>query len=295
MFFVTDFHFPARGRVFDVAAAELGLIAMHVQASDLDQLMLVQHGVGSSLPLTDPLHEYSQPAMAADNPQIVVFRERRVFTLDGRKVFLPGEIQSRPATLAGFAGPPTTLPFSRIERDESQPAVTADGRYVAFVRDAPNEANDRLFVWDSQTQTLMNPNGVDLGLRFTARDCGSTSLYTRLVIASSVISGSGFVNASLVQAASIGIFVQRIVGTTQVLGKTTWQLETVGRFPLGAYGEGNVFTHWDFHVNGAPLPAGHYLVTVRAVEPDAVRELGEPQTLWIGNNGNVFVSGGEKP
>jgi hypothetical protein len=66
-----------------------------------------------------------------------------------------------------------------------------------------------------------------------------------------------------------------------VLGRKAYELETVGRFPLGSFGAGNVFTHWDFEVDGEPLPPGKYLVTLRAVEGDVVRELGEPQVLRI--------------
>jgi hypothetical protein len=118
-------------------------------------------------------------------------------------------------------------------------------------------------------------------LQDTASRCGSLSLYTRAVVLGSVISRVGTVNATLASAASIGIFVQRIVGKTQLLGRKAYELETVGRFPLGSYGEGNVFTHWNFEVNGEPLPPGRYLVTLRAVEGDVVRELGEPQVLRI--------------
>ena len=296
---IPDFDFRAGGRVIGVAAATLPVwIAMHVQASDRDQLLLFQRSVGTSSALSDSRYEYSQPAMAANDPQTVVFRQRRISIRDGHKVFSPGEIQFRPATLAGFAGTPTTLPFSGTAHDESQPAVTADGRYIAFVRGGTG-ANDRLFVWDSQTQTLLNSNGVDLGQPSTVATCGSLSLYTRPVFATSAISTSAFsqvgnVNVTLVQASSIGIFVQRIVGKTEVLGRKAYELETVGRFPLGEYGAGNVFTHWDFEVDGEPLPPGRYLVTVRAVEGDVVRELGNPQLLKVHKNGRIRVRGTEE-
>jgi hypothetical protein len=292
---VPNFDFRAGGRVIGVAVATLPLwIAMHVKASDRDQLLLFQRSVGTSSALSDSRYEYSQPAMAANDPQSVVFRQRRISIRDGHKVFSPGEIQSRPATLAGFAGTPTTLPFSGTAHDESQPAVTADGRYIAFVRFFV--ANDRLFVWDTQTQTLLNSNGVDLGQPGTAVRCGSLSLYTRPVFATSAISTSSFsqvgnVNVTLVQASSIGIFVQRIVGKTEVLGRKAYELETVGRFPLGSYGAGNVFTHWDFEVDGEALAPGKYLVTVRAVEGDVVRELGEPQVLKIDKQGRAHMLG----
>jgi hypothetical protein len=278
-FVATQFDFRTSGRVVDVAVGDPSWIAMHVQASNLDQLLLVQRAVGSSTPLASQSYEYSQPALA-DNPQTVFFRQRRIYMLSGQKVFLPGDIASRPASLGAFAGTPAILPFNRIDREESQPSITSDGRYLAFVRDTPS-ANDRLFVWDTQTQTLLNPNGVDMGMAFTSSRCGSTSVYTRPVFLSTAILSSGVVNATLISTASIGIFVQRIVGKTRVLGRKTYELETVGRVPLGSFGAGNVFTHWDFEVDGEPLPPGKYLVTLRAVEGDAVRELGEPRVLKI--------------
>ena len=106
-----------------------------------------------------------------------------------------------------------------------------------------------------------------------------------------MITSAGNVNATLLGASSIGIFVQRIVGKTRVLGQVEYQLETVGRFPLGSFGEGNVFTQWDFTVGGAPLPPGFYQVTVRAVEGDVVRELGKPQGLWIDVQGRPHMIG----
>ena len=281
-FVATGFDFRTSGRVVDVAVGDSGWIAMHVQASNLDQLLLVQRAVGTSTPLASPSYEYTQPALA-ENPQSVFFRQRRIFMLGGQKVPLPGDIASRPASLGAFAGTPTILPFNRADREESQPSITADGRYLAFVRDAAS-ANDRLFVWDTQTQTLLNPNGVDMGQPFSSIRCGSTSIYTRPAFLSTAILSSGAVNATLTSASNIGIFVQRIVGKTKVLGRKTWKLETVGRVPLGSYGAGNVFTHWDFEVDGEPLPPGKYLVTLRAVEGDIVRELGEPQVIRIGKH-----------
>ncbi len=200
-------------------------------------------------------------------------------------VLQDGDIAFRPGSIEGFPGTPTrVLGGVSTSAEESQPALTSDARYLAFVRGGTG-GNDRLFVWDPQTQTMLNPNGVDLGLRDSSSGCGSLSLYTRPVISSSVISRTGTVNARLASTSSIGIFVQRIVGKTRVLGRKAYELETVGRVPLGIYGAGNVFTHWDFEVDGEPLPPGKYLVTLRAVEDTAegtvVRELGEPQVIRI--------------
>ena len=236
--------------------------------------------ISSSLPLRSTSADYSQPALAADDAQRVYFKQRLL--VNG--VLQDGDIAFRPGSLEGFPGTPTrVLGGVSTSADESQPALTSDARYLAFVRSGTG-GNDRLFVWDPLTQTMLNSNGVDLGLRDSSSGCGSLSLYTRPVIDSSVISRTGTVNARLASTASIGIFVQRIVGKTRVLGRKAYELETVGRVPLGSYGAGNVFTHWDFEVDGEPLPPGKYLVTLRAVEGDFVRELGEPQVLKIGKS-----------
>ncbi|RIL07817.1 MAG: hypothetical protein DCC71_01685 [Proteobacteria bacterium] len=288
----TRFNFRNAGNVNDVAVSAGPLYVMEVSGL-LGSLVLNRiSGSGggsggsftvggsnnlSSFPLRSTSFDYSQPALA-DEPDLVYFKQRRVVN----NVFQDGDIAFRPATLEGFPGTPTrVLGGVSTSAEESQPALTADGRYLAFVRGGTGGANDRLFVWDPLTQTMLNPNGVDLGLQDTSSRCGSLSLYTRSILASGTISRVGDVNATLLQASSIGIFVQRIVGETKVLGRKTYELETVGRVPLGSYGEGNVFTHWDFAVNGEPLPPGRYLVTLRAVEGDVVRELGEPRVLRI--------------
>jgi len=248
--------------------------------------------ISSSLPLRSASADYSQAALAADDGQRVYFKQRLV--VGG--VFQDGDIAFRPATtLADFPGTPTrVLGGVSTSAEESQPALTSDARYLAFVRGTFG-ANDRLFVWNPLTQTMLNPNGVDLGLRDSSSSCGSLSLYTRSVLSSGVISRTGNVNATLLQASSIGIFVQRILGKTEVDGQKGYELETVGRFPLGSYGEGNVFTQWDFTVDGAPLPPGRYLVTLRAVEGTIVRELGESQVLRIGEDGSVRFASDPKP
>ncbi len=295
----TRFNFGNPGIVTDVAVGggsmyvmEVGTLLRSLVLNFLSSSCCFNTGgfsnAGSSLPLRSTSADYSQPALAADDGQRVYFKQRLLVN----NVFQDGDIAFRPATsLAGFPGTPTrVLGGVSTFADESQPALTSDARYLAFVRGGTG-GNDRLFVWDPQTQTMLNSNGVDLGLRDTSSGCGSLSLYTRSVISSSVISRTGTVNATLASASSIGIFVQRIVGKTEVLGRKAYELETVGRFPLGSYGAGNVFTHWDFEVDGEPLSPGKYLVTVRAVEGDIVRELGQPQILKIKKNGRAQTIG----
>jgi hypothetical protein len=65
----------------------------------------------------------------------------------------------------GVAGKPIALPVivNASGLDEAFPAFTPDGRYLGFVRQNPDN-HDRLFVFDTITQTLLNDQGVDLGI-----------------------------------------------------------------------------------------------------------------------------------
>ena len=112
------------------------------------------------------------------------------------------------------------------------------------------------------------------------------SLYQKTVIASSQISRGGQENATLLQPSNIGILVRRILDVTtfdvtKVRAQKRYELETIGRVPLGSFRAGKVLTHWDFEVNGEPLPPGRYLVTLRAVEGDLVREFGRSRVIRI--------------
>jgi hypothetical protein len=221
---------------------------------------------------------FSGPAMAAKSPQFVLFEHRR-------------DIMFRPAEISSFAGTPTKLPPLVNSPDgESQPAITADGRYVVFVRQySSGVENDRLFVWDSQTQTLLNANGIDLGLINTRSRGGTVSIYSKLAIVNSTIILAGLqsntlkatVTSNLTQTAKVGILIQRILGKTKVLGRKAYEVETVGRFPLGEFPEGRLRTTWDLTVDGQKLKPGRYLVTLRSVEDDVALELGRPRVLRI--------------
>jgi hypothetical protein len=245
------------------------------------QLFLTKVGPGGLQGLFSKISDneavFNAPAMAAKSPQIVLFEHKR-------------DILFRPAAISSFAGTPTKLPPLVNSLDsESQPAITADGRYVAFVRHSISDEHDRLFVWDSQTQTLLNANGIDLGL-FDSRNRGGTvSVYTKLAILNSTIILSGLqtttlkatVTSNLTQSAKVGILVQRILGKTKVLRRKAYEVETVGRFPLGEFPEGRLRTTWDLTVDGQKLAPGRYLVTLRSVEEDIALELGRPRVLRI--------------
>jgi hypothetical protein len=162
--------------------------------------------------------------------------------------------------------------------DESQPALTADERYLAFV--PRNFKDDRLFVWDSQTQLLLNGDGVDLGEINTAGH-GAVSLYTKSLFKLSQVTSQGVV-LQLLQPSGIGLVVQRILGTHRVLGKQAYRLGPARRVPLATFKKGRHGIRWDLKVNGRALAPGRYLVTVRAVTPKVVvRGLGRPRVIRV--------------
>ena len=89
----------------------------------------------------------ANPAIAADHPTLVAFDSARLQT--DLQSFSNGDIVFRPADVPTFVGPPTALPaIVNSSEDESQPALTSDERYLAFVRHGA-DGHDRLLVWDS--------------------------------------------------------------------------------------------------------------------------------------------------
>jgi hypothetical protein len=276
--------YAAPGSVLDVVFGGNDRFALHLlPGSGLGELMLLQSGRAPQI-LRSATADLGRPAMQADDSSLFIpllYDHRSVSPSTG--AFGNSNLGQRFAEPGLFGGPnPSAFSPGPIntEADESQPAITRDGRYFAFVRHG-SDGRDRLFVRHVSTQTFLNPNGVDLGLVAT-RGIGSVSLYERAVLTSSRITRTGTVTANLLSASSIGILVQRILGATLQNGVKQYELEAVGRVPLGFFHTGKVQTQWDLAVGGEPLPAGRYLVTLRAVEGDVVRELGEPQVLRIG-------------
>ena len=271
-----QYDFLANGSLQDLAAGG-ALIAFQVtRAGFQGELVLRQLGGTASFPLADSTVTFANPNMAASSPEIVVFDQRSV---SGRA--RDGNIAFRPATTSTFLGTPTVLPaIVNSPADESQPALTADGRYLAFVRHGA-DGHDRLFIWDSQTQTLLNGKGVDLGT-MTSHDVGSVSLYTKLILVAPSINPGGLITLQLTAPTGIGIIVQRILGTHRVLGRQGYKLGPAKRVPLGTFKKGRHGIRWDLKVDGRKLRAGRYLVTVRAVTPKVVvRELGRSRVIRV--------------
>jgi hypothetical protein len=240
------------------------------------EVVLGGTGTLASPPLGRADRSYSHPALAGDvGPTQLLFVDRPFSKGDQGT----GDIVFRPAIPSTFPGTPTALPAIVNSGDESLPAFSPDERYVAFVR--RTGGHDRLFAWDSQTQTLLNPSGVDLGT-LAAGESGNLSLYTRALFTVAVVAPTGLVTANLLQNSVVGLFVQRIVGRKKVLGRRAFKLRTVGRVPLGKFKRGHLRKRWDFKVGGKRLRPGRYLVTVRGVTPKrVVRELGKPKVIRI--------------
>jgi WD40-like Beta Propeller Repeat len=171
---------------------------------------------------------------------------------------------------------------------EIHPAFTPDDRYLGFVRFA-GAGDEFLYVFDTQTQTLVNPTGVDLGAMkifslgfgFTAMLRGGISLRQQPVFTIASLVASGVLTGRLLNISGIGILVQKITGHHKLLGRTVPTLQMVGRVPLGHHQRGAFKIRWDHRVNGKPLKPGSYLVTIRAVTGKTVHDFGKSFTIRI--------------
>ena len=163
---------------------------------------------------------------------------------------------------------------------EVLPQFSRDGRYLAFMRRSTSGCTARLFVWDTATQLLLRPNGVDA--QMPSENSGAIALDVHTLFGGTGIIGN-LVNFTLTSTSQVGIIVQRIVGATRVLGHKAPKLRFVGRVPLGRFKEGRRHqVRWDRRVNGRKLRPGRYLVTVRSVTPKGeVRDLGKPVQVRI--------------
>jgi hypothetical protein len=165
--------------------------------------------------------------------------------------------------------------------NETRPAITLDGRYVGFIR-SETDGHERVLVFDTATQTMLN-DGVDLG-PVLAQDSGNLSLYEKPVLHLTNILNRSTVIFALLQPASVGILVQRVVGHHVLLGRRVPTLVPVGRVPFGAFHRGRSHVKWNLRVNGRPLRSGTYQVTVRALTPDGkVRDMATPRIIHIGH------------
>ena len=113
--------------------------------------------------------------------------------------------------------------------------------------------------------------------------CGWTSMSTT--------TGRSII-AKLRQRYFVGIIVDKV-------GKHG-SLKRVGRVPLGTHPRSTLHLAWDLSVNGKPLKAGHYRVTLRAIDKKGeVLGLTRPVDLrvkgWPGSAGTGRVGGRRRP
>jgi hypothetical protein len=255
-----------------------GLVAyVESRQGTLDELILGRLADGkTSTPLARPDRLYTHPAIGSPGGVPTVLFSQTPITGSQQ-----ADIAFRPADPVAFPGTPTLLPATvNTGASETRPAFTPDGRYVGFIRQGA-DGHDRIFAWDSQTQTLVDPAGADLGAQ-TARTRGSNlSLYTKSLFLFTRVD-PGRVQFELAQASGVGILVQRIAGSHKLFGKTVPTLEPVGRVPLGRFKKGRGHVRWDGRVNGKRLKPGRYQVTVRAVSPKGdILDLGTPRTVRV--------------
>jgi hypothetical protein len=166
-------------------------------------------------------------------------------------------------------------PLVNSPRDETRPAFTPDGRYIGFIR---HEANDheRVYVFDTETQTLIDPDGTDLGLVATL-DTGNLSLYEKPVFKVTSFPDLGTVVVNPATRVPVGLLVQRVVGHHRLLGRRVPTLKPAGRIPLGTFTAGRHVIHWRAH-----LRPGLYQFTPRALgKSGRIRDLGTPKRFRI--------------
>jgi hypothetical protein len=171
-------------------------------------------------------------------------------------------------------------PLVDSQRDESRPAFTPDGRYIGFIRDEA-DGHERVYLFDTETQTLIDSNGADLGLVAT-RDTGNLSLYEKPVLRITNLPSLGTLGATLLSPAPIGLLVQRVVGHHRLLGRRVPKLRFAGRIPLGKVRRGHHTIHWRPRVHGHRLRPGLYQFTPRALTKSGeVRDLGRPRLFRV--------------
>src|SRR5262249_23208387 len=127
-------------------------------------------------------------------------------------------------------------PLVNSARDESRPAITPDGRYIGFIRDESND-HERVYVFDTKTQTLIDPDGTDLG-RVATTAPGNLSLYEKPLFQLATLPSQGILNVDITSPIRIGLLVQRVTGHHRLLGRRVPTLKPAGRIPLGAFTRG---------------------------------------------------------
>jgi WD40 repeat protein len=227
--------------------------------------------------VADPSRQFAEPTVGGPGGQVMVFTSTPV----GAPIAAQLPSRSKLVSLTLLDGPQITdLPaaVNAPNASVSNPAFSRDGRYLAFVRGGPGS---RLFIWDTQTQLLLNPQGVPASPDVTE---GEIALEVRAVFTGTDLT-AGAVGFALARGSGTGLLVQRIVGRRRLLGRRAPKLRKVGRVPLGKFRKGRHRKRYHFTVRGHKLRPGCYLITVRALTPKKqVRDLSKPYTVRIRNH-----------
>jgi hypothetical protein len=161
-------------------------------------------------------------------------------------------------------------------RNETCPAFTPDGRYLGFIRDEVN-SHQRLYVFDTQTQTLLDSSGADLGAGVDMDTC-NLGLYQTQVIKLATLPAPGTLRLDLADPSRVGLLVQRVTGHHKLMGRRVPTLKPAGRIPLGAFTRGRHTVHW----RARGLRPGRYQFTARALtRTGEVRDLGSPRVFRV--------------
>ena len=200
-------------------------------------------------------------------------------------------VVSTPAPLTASSRFGAPQPVSGIDfTNGMDPTITADGRYVGFLRSFPGKSGWFLFVWDTTTQMLLNPQGVSVG-DVTVRgfegvrspDIFGPYLYEIKVFSvPGSIGPSGTVDFALAADSAVGILVQRVVGHHRLFGRRVPTLRVVGHVPLGLFKKGKHHLYWNLKVNGRRLGRGTYQVTLRSLTSSKkIRDFGGSRIIQV--------------
>lgn len=257
----------------------LGLLAVQVHESDRPDSIDVRTASGVRT-IGDRLN-LAAPAVPRLGGTIIVFER-----IDS------GRLRLAFRSIADSSSQPTVDFPSIVNKSKTEahkPAFSPDGRYLAFFRRTAGGLTDRLFVLDTKTQLLLNPDGVanaspnSTVISLLRKTIDGISLFSKPVFTISPSVTATGLTFSVASPTLVGIIVQRIVGRKHFLGRVVPRLKFVGRVPFGEFAPD--VTHqvaWDQKVDGKRLRRGRYLVTPRSITPGAeVLDLGDPVEIRI--------------
>lgn len=196
------------------------------------------------------------------------------------------------ATIA-FDGSPSlqslSLPGASLAGEERFPHWTRDGRYLVWLTLGPpiqatgGELREgTIKVYDTETQAIVTTRSLGRKERFAALAVAQTpSVLAAFDVNLGLQRTDPTLSVRLASPATVGILVQRVVGTRRLLGRLAPRLELVGRVPLGKQRRGRARIPWDGKVNGRELSPGRYQITMRRLVRNKVVELSEPDTVRI--------------